>query len=89
MTTNGRFKRYVKLVTNKDLEFKIDGATAFKHLKLIFDLAKHCGKEISDEQIQYCEEWLFDCVHDTGYCSVSTPLQIFNDSCDEFKNENN
>jgi hypothetical protein len=76
----------LSLEIREKLEKKIDATTAFKHLKMIIDLAKHCGKEISDEQIQYCEEWLFDCVHDTGYCFCSTPTQIFNDSCEEFKN---
>lgn len=70
-------------------ERKLDANEAFKHLQMLFDFAKAQGKEISDEQKQYCEEWLFDCVHDTGYCSFATPTQIFNDSFEAFKDENN
>ena len=68
-------------------ETKINANQAFENLHLIIKCAKANGKEISNEQIAFCEEWLFDCVHDTGYCRISLPLQIFNDSCecDEFK----
>ena len=58
----------------------------FEHLKKLFELTEHY-KHISDEQKAYCEEWLFDCVHDTGYCKFSLPLEIFNASFEEFKEE--
>ena len=70
----------------KNFETQITADQAFKNLRMMIDYAKSCGKEISEEQIQYCEEWLFDCVHCTGYCPISTPTQIFNDSCAEFEN---
>lgn len=68
-------------------EKQIYADQAFENLHLIIKCAKANGKEISKEQIEYCEEWLFDCVHDTGYCPVRLPLEIFNASfeCDEFK----
>jgi hypothetical protein len=74
----------------KKFETQITAEQAFKNLRLIIDYAKSCGgKKISDEQIQYCEEWLFDCVHCTGYCPISTPVDIFNASFEEFEEENN
>lgn len=74
-------------IKNNKFETKITADQAFKNLDLIINFAKSCGRvNISDEQIQYCEEWLFDCVHDTGYCTISTPTQIVNASFEVFKN---
>jgi hypothetical protein len=68
---------------------QISADEAFRRLNRLFELfTGHTKKQLSDEQKAYCEEWLFDCVHDTGYCSISLPLEIFNASFDEFKEEN-
>lgn len=66
----------------------INADEAFENLKKLFDFAEACGQPLSNEQKEYCEEWLFDCVHDTGYCKFNLPLEIFNASFDAFKEEN-
>jgi hypothetical protein len=75
-------------IKNNKFETKITADQAFKDLDLLVNYTKSvCKVNLSDEQIEYCYEWLFDCVHDTGYCTISTPTQIFNASFDEFKNK--
>ena len=79
------------MTNNKHLcETQITADQAFENLRMLIKYAKSVGrKEISDEQIQYCEEWLFDCVHCTGYCPISLPVEILNASFEEFEEENN
>lgn len=66
---------------------RISADEAFERLEQLFKFAEHFGKHISDEQRAYCEEWLFDCVHETGDCPINTPLEILNESFDEFREE--
>ena len=73
----------------KNFEHKIDATEAFERLSALISFAKANGKEISDKQVAYCEEWLFDCVHCTGYTYSSTPVEIFNASFEAFEEENN
>lgn len=62
---------------------------AFRSLDQLIDYVKAFSKvEISEEQIEYCREWLFDCVHETGRCETVLPLNILNDSFKAFKEEN-
>ena len=72
-------------MTNSLLVKRISADEAFKRLYQLYEVAEHCGKHISEEQKAYCEEWLFDCVHETGDCPINTELEIFNESFDAFK----
>ena len=70
------------------IERRLSADEAFQHLYQLYEFAECNDVQLSPEQKAYCEEWLFDCVHETGDCPFKTPLEIFNASFDEFREEN-
>lgn len=70
------------------MERRLNANEAFERLRSYFDIFERAGVKISEDQKNYCEEWLFDCVHEMGSCPREDPAEILIISFEEFMEEN-
>ena len=70
------------------MKTRLTADEAFSRLRFYIDIFERAGVKISEDQKNYCEEWLFDYVHEMGSCLREDPAEILIFSFDEFAEEN-